>query len=36
MKRYESIGELLVDYREVNDISQTTFAYAQTAQPYTS
>jgi len=26
MKRYESIGELLIDYRDVNNISQTDFA----------
>lgn len=26
MKRYESIGELLIDYREVNDFSQAEFA----------
>lgn len=26
MKRYESIGELLIDYREVNDLSQAEFA----------
>jgi len=26
MKRYDSIGELLIDYREINGISQTDFA----------
>jgi len=26
MKRYDSIGELLIDYREINGISQTEFA----------
>ena len=26
MKRYNSIGELLIDYREINNISQVEFA----------